>query len=142
MGKPLAREKHRMDEFLKEALELVKAQASVRVMGEDEIMAMVQKLSKDLRAIDEGETVAESAESDPSEAKKAIKEKTVSCMECGRTFKIITKKHLALHGLTPAEYREKWGYKRNTPLACKALQRERRRNMQEMKLWERRGKKK
>ncbi len=142
MGKPLAREKHRMDEFLKEALELVKAQASVRVMGEDEIMAMVQKLSKDLRAIDEGEIVAESAESDPSEAKKAIKEKTVSCMECGRTFKIITKKHLALHGLTPAEYREKWGYKRNTPLACKALQRERRRNMQEMKLWERRGKKK
>ena len=131
-----------MDEFLKEALELVKAQASVRVMGEDEIMAMVQKLSKDLRAIDEGEIVAESAESDPSEAKKAIKEKTVSCMECGRTFKIITKKHLALHGLTPAEYREKWGYKRNTPLACKALQRERRRNMQEMKLWERRGKKK
>ena len=130
-----------MDEFLKEALELVKAQASVRVMGEDEIMAMVQKLSKDLRAIDEGETVAEAVDADPSEAKKAIKEKTISCMECGRVFKIITKKHLALHELTPAEYREKWGYKRNTPLACKALQRERRRNMQEMKLWERRGKK-
>ena len=129
-----------MDEFLKEALELVKAQASVRVMGEDEIMAMVQKLSKDLRSIDEGEVVAEGAEADPSEAKKAIKEKTISCMECGRAFKIITKKHLALHGLTPIEYREKWGYKRNTPLACKSLQRERRRNMQEMKLWERRKK--
>ena len=40
---------------MKEALELVKAQASVRVMGEDEIMAMVQKLSRDLRSIDEGE---------------------------------------------------------------------------------------
>ena len=129
-----------MDEFLKEALELVKAQASVRVMGEDEIMAMVQKLSRDLRSIDEGEAVAEGAEADPSEAKKAIKEKTISCMECGRSFKIITKKHLALHGLTPAEYREKWGYKRNTALACKSLQRERRRNMQEMKLWERRKK--
>ena len=129
-----------MDEFLKEALELVKAQASVRIMGEDEMMAMVQKLSKDLRAIDEGETVAEGAEVDLSEAKKAIKEKTISCMECGRSFKIITKKHLALHDLSPAEYREKWGYKRNTPLACKSLQRERRRNMQEMKLWERRKK--
>ncbi len=129
-----------MDEFLKEALELVKAQASVRVMGEDEIMAMVQKLSKDLRSIDEGEVVAEVSDADPSEAKKAIKEKSISCMECGRSFKIITKKHLALHGLTPVEYREKWGYKRNTPLACKSLQRERRRNMQEMKLWERRKK--
>ena len=129
-----------MDEFLKEALELVKAQASVRPMSEDEIMAMVQKLSRDLRSIDEGEVVEEVVEADPSEAKKAIKEKTISCMECGRAFKIITKKHLALHNLTPAEYREKWGYKRNTPLACKSLQRERRRNMQEMKLWERRKK--
>ncbi len=129
-----------MDEFLKEALELVKAQASVRPMNEDEIMAMVQKLSRDLRSIDEGDVVAEVVEADPSEAKKAIKEKTISCMECGRAFKIITKKHLALHGLTPEEYREKWGYKRNTALACKALQRERRRNMQDMKLWERRKK--
>ena len=129
-----------MDEFLKEALELVKAQASVRVMNEDEIMGMVQKLSKDLRSIDEGEVVAEVVDADPLEAKKAIKEKTISCMECGRSFKIITKKHLAMHNLTPAEYREKWGYKRNTPLACKSLQRERRRNMQEMKLWERRKK--
>lgn len=129
-----------MDEFLKEALELVKAQASVRPMSEDEIMTMVQKLSRDLRAIDEGEVVEVAVEADPSEAKKAIKEKTISCMECGRAFKIITKKHLALHDLTPIEYREKWGYKRNTPLACKSLQRERRRNMQEMKLWERRKK--
>ena len=129
-----------MDEFLKEALELVKAQASVRAMSEDEIMAMVQKLSRDLRSIDEGEVVEEAVEADPSEAKKAIKEKTISCMECGRAFKIITKKHLALHDLTPIEYREKWGYKRNTPLACKSLQRERRRNMQEMRLWERRKK--
>ena len=129
-----------MDEFLKEALELVKAQASVRPMSEDEIMAMVQKLSRDLRSIDEGEVVEEVVEADPSEAKKAIKEKTISCMECGRAFKIITKKHLALHDLTPEEYREKWGYKRNTPLACKSLQRERRRNMQEMRLWERRKK--
>lgn len=130
-----------MDEFLKEALELVKAQASVRVMGEDEIIAMVQKLSQDLRCIDEGEAVAEAAEMDPAEAKKAIKEKSITCLECGRSFKIITKKHLAQHELTPAEYREKWGYKKNTPLACKSLQRERRRNMQDMKLWERRKKK-
>ena len=129
-----------MDEFLKEALELVKAQASVRAMGEDEMMAMVQRLSKDLRCIAEGEVVEEASEMDLSEAKKAIKEKTISCMECGRSFKIITKKHLALYDLTPLEYREKWGYKRTTALACKSLQRERRRNMQEMKLWERRKK--
>jgi predicted transcriptional regulator len=72
--------------------------------------------------------------------KKAIKEKSVTCLECGKSFKILTKKHLATHGLAPEEYKEKWGYKKNTPLVCKSLQRERRKKMKEMRLWEKRKK--
>lgn len=37
-----------MNDYLKEALALVRAQASVRVMSEDEIMAMVKKLTVEL----------------------------------------------------------------------------------------------
>lgn len=65
-------------------------------------------------------------------------EKSVTCLECGKTFKIITRKHLAMHGLDADTYREKWGIKKNTPLVCKELQRERRKKMKEMKLWEKR----
>ena len=46
------------------------------------------------------------------------------------------------NGLTPEQYREKWGYPRNMPLVCKALQRERRKKMKDMKLWEKRIKNK
>ena len=53
-------------------------------------------------------------------------------------FKIITAKHLALHGLDADAYREKWGLKKGTPLARKALVRARRKKMKEMQLWERR----
>ena len=56
-------------------------------------------------------------------------------------FKVITRKHLASHGLTPEEYKEKYGYKKTQTLACKALARERRTKMNDMKLWERRAKK-
>ena len=55
-------------------------------------------------------------------------------------FKILTKRHLAMHGMDAAAYREKWGFKKDTPLVCKALQRERRRKMKDMKLWEKRRK--
>lgn len=128
-----------MDDFLKEALDIVKAQASVRTMTEEEITSMVQKLSKDLRMLSDDDAQAETlSEPIAGDAKKTIREKTITCMECGKSFKILTKKHLASHGLTPLEYREKYGLKKTSPLVCKSLQRERRRKMKDMKLWEKR----
>ena len=130
-----------MDDFLKEALDIVKAQASVRTMSEEEITSMVQKLSKGLRAISDDDVQVETlSEPITGDAKKTIREKTITCMECGKSFKILTKKHLASHGLTPLEYREKYGLKKTSPLVCKSLQRERRRKMKDMKLWEKRRK--
>lgn len=128
-----------MEEYLKEALDIVKAQASVRTMTEEEITTMVQKLANGIKAVSEGDVVGESAEPavDP---KKAVREKSIVCLECGKTFKVITKKHLATHGLTPAEYKEKWGFAPGTALVCKSLQRERRKKMKEMKLWKKRKK--
>ena len=126
-----------MDDYLKEALEIVKAQAKVRTMVEEEIISMVQKLSEGIRGIClDVQTDEETMPLVP--VRKAIKEQSIICLECGKSFKILTKKHLASHDIDVDAYREKWGIKRNTPLVCKALQRERRKKMKSMKLWERR----
>jgi predicted transcriptional regulator len=127
-----------MDEHIKEVLAIVKAQASVRAMGEEEISAMITSLAVGLRNMGTDGTAPE-AEEFPIEAKKAIKEKSITCTVCGKSFKILTKKHLALHGFNAKTYREHCGYKKGTPLVCKSLQRERRKKMKEMRLWERRG---
>lgn len=131
-----------MDDFLKEALEIVKAQAGVREMTHEEVVSMVEKLSKGIRGISEGNAGGEAATSPqhapPVDPKKAIREKSIICLESGKSFKVLTKRHLAKFGLTPDQYREKWGYPKNTPLVCKSLTRERRKKMAEMKLWERR----
>ncbi|MEZ0576690.1 MucR family transcriptional regulator [Halodesulfovibrio aestuarii] len=129
-----------MEDYLKEALEIVKAQASVRTMTEEEITSMVKTLASGIRVISEADAFAEETQEAAVDPKKSIKEKTVTCLECGKTFKILTKRHLALHDLDAISYREKWGLKKNTPLVCKALQRERRKKMNNMKLWERRRK--
>lgn len=130
-----------MDDYLKEALEIVKAQASVRTMTEDEIISMVKKLVRGIQAIAEGAPAPSMDEETSCDPSKCVREKTISCCVCGKSFKIITKKHLASHGLTPAEYREKYGYKKGMPLVCKSLQRDRRKKMKEMELWKKRGKK-
>ena len=130
-----------MNDFLTEALELTKAQASVHKMTEDEIMSMVTKLSARLQGIASGEQIEETAEEKrPAvEAKKSIREKSITCLECGKIMKVLTKRHLALHGLDAVSYREKWGFKKGTPLTCKELQRSRRAKMKDMKLWETRA---
>jgi len=130
-----------MDDMFKEALELVKAQATVRAMTAEEITTMVGTLAKGLQAL--SQPVAEPAGAVPAaiakvDAAKSIRETAVTCLECGKVCKIITAKHLALHGLDADTYREKWGMKKGTPLACKALARARRKKMKEMQLWERR----
>ncbi len=130
-----------MDDYLKEALEIAKAQAGVRVMKEEEIAAFVHKVAQGIRAVAESEQpVEQNREEMALEGRKSVKERSVTCLECGKNFKVLTKRHLAIHGMSTDNYREKWGLKKGTALVSKALQRERRKKMNDMKLWERRRK--
>jgi len=131
-----------MEEYIQSALEIVKAQASARPMTEDEIISMVKSVAKGIAAVSTGQiaTIDADAATPAMDPKKAIKEASITCLECGKSFKVITKKHLASHGLTSEEYKAKYGYKKTQALACKSLARERRTKMKDMKLWERRTK--
>ena len=131
-----------MDEYTQAALEIVKVQATTRAMSQEEIVSMVSTLAKGFQAIEAGQSIAGSCEdaAPVMDPKKAIKESSITCLACGKSFKVITKKHLASHGLTPEEYKEKYGYKKSQGLACKSLTRARRTKMKDMKLWERRTK--
>jgi predicted transcriptional regulator len=129
-----------MEDYLKTALEIVKAQAAVRNMTDEEITTMVRRLAAGIRDISAGAPCVEAEQGVDMDPKKAVKEKSVTCLECGKSFKVITKKHLASHGLTPEEYKAKHGYKKSMPLVCKSLQRDRRKKMKDMRLWEKKGK--
>ena len=125
-----------MEEAMKTAIEIVKAQASVRAMTSEEMSSMIANLAKSITAMS---TDAEPVSATPAmDSSKAIRERSVICLECNKSFKVITKRHLDSHGLTPAEYREKHGIKKGVALVCKSLQRERKKRMIDMALWERR----
>ena len=72
-----------MTDFLQHALELTKAQASVRVMNEEEMMRMVARLASKLQAISgEEPQIDATVETAPqtTDAKKSIKEKSITCL--------------------------------------------------------------
>lgn len=131
-----------MDDYVRQAVEIVKAQAGVRAMNEEEMSSMVVNLAASLKSMTEA---VEAGTLDASDAapfgdpKKAIKEKSIQCLECGKSFKVLTRKHLETHGISPEEYRTKYGYKKGTALIARALAKARRKKMQEMQLWKKKG---
>jgi predicted transcriptional regulator len=68
--------------------------------------------------------------------KKSITKHTLTCLECGATFKQLSVRHLREHGLDGRSYREKYGIPRTQPLAAKDTTAIRKKIVQETKPWE------
>ena len=131
-----------MEDCLQGAPGIGKAPPCALPLTEDESISTVRPIAKGIRAVSTGQMAASAGDSatPAMDKKKAIKEASITCLECGNSFKMITRKHLATHGLTYEEYKAKYGYKKTQALACKSLSRGRRAKMTDMKLWERRTK--
>ena len=133
-----------MDEYTKQAIDLVKGQTTLKSMTSEEMMSMIEDVATKLRKMS-GIPVEVKVEEEPEEVKlmfdpkKAIKDKTVTCCICGEQTRVLTAKHLAKHDLTTDEYRRLCGYPRGHPLIAKDLAIARRDKMKEMQLWKRKG---
>ena len=129
-----------MDEMMQQALDITRAQAGVRMMSEEQISEFLKNVLRNIAAIAAENGELRDDEIVPVEdSKKSIREKSITCLVCGKKFKVITKRHLEQHSLTTAEYRKRFGLKKNVALVCKELMRIRKDKMREMRLWEKRG---
>ncbi len=126
------------DDAFVQALSITRAQAGVRSMTAQEIIQYAREVAQGIRQMQDGAGDSLGAAAPAVDPRDAVREGSVVCLECGMKFKMLTKRHLAQHGLTPEEYKLKWGLKKGASLACKSLQRMRRKKMQDMRLWNRR----
>ena len=118
------------------ASEIVAAQASHAVMGADEMVAALKKTFdalKNIKTIEEG---GPEADAPPVEPRKSIQRNYIINLEDGKKYKQLTTRTLAKFGLTPAEYRKKWGFSARQPLASKALSAKRRKTAKALGLGE------
>jgi predicted transcriptional regulator len=118
------------------ASEIVTAQASHAVMAADEMVAALKKTFdalKNIKTIEEGGPEADAPPVDP---RKSIQRNYIINLEDGKKYKQLTTRTLAKYGLTPAEYRKKWGFSTRQPLAAKALSAKRRKTAKALGLGE------
>ncbi len=108
------------------ASEIVAAQASHTPMSPEEISEGVQRIFEVLRGLQaleaagiaEGEDTEEEPRMKPQDS---IQRNRVICLECNKSFKLLSNRHLALHGLTSRDYKLKYGLPLRQPLSAKSL---------------------
>lgn len=123
-----------MRKLLDIAAEIIQAQASVGQMSAEQIEQSLVKtfatLQKMQRAEEKGimldkdtaeEAGAEEAGAAKKEPRESIQDDRIVCLECGTEMRQLTTKHLSSHGLTPRDYKKKWGFSLKQPLSAKSL---------------------
>jgi predicted transcriptional regulator len=103
------------------ATEIVAAQAGLTPLSQEEITESLYKIFQTLKAMQQfGEGAATDAAASKN-PQSSIQHEQVVCLECGYTFQLLSNRHLALHGLTPREYKQKHGIRMAQPLSARAL---------------------
>ena len=112
------------------ASEIVAAQASHIPMSPEDISDGVRKVFEvlqTLQALEAGMAGGLNFESaQVMKPQDSIQRNRVICLECNKEFKLLSNRHLALHGLTSRDYKLKYGLPLRQPLSAKSLTQARR----------------
>jgi predicted transcriptional regulator len=115
------------------ASEIVQTQVSLAPMSAAEIATSLRQVFATLIELQKAESgeieltltqeAVTSLEKAPMQVtpENSIQNDKVICLECGAEMKQLTQKHLKSHGISPREYKRKYGFTLRTPLAAKAL---------------------
>jgi predicted transcriptional regulator len=119
--------------------DLVIAQIQTKALPPDAMHKALQQTYASLMTLQAQEetdgTGAVQTTAEPVDWRKSITRHAVTCLECGASFKQLSR-HLAEHHLDPSSYRSKYGIPRSQPLAARSVTAMRRKIMQEVKPWE------
>ena len=94
-------------------------------VGAAEIPGVIAQIAASLRAVGEDARAEAAADQDagrpakatPAQIRKSITPDALISFEDGKRYKTL-RRHLSTHGLTPEQYREKWGLPRDYPMVA------------------------
>ena len=129
--------------LLEMAKELVMAQIQARQIPPENLNSALQStydmLSR-LEASEGGDRNGNAASATAPQVavdwKSSIKKNSVTCLECGESFKQLSLRHLKSHDLDPRSYRTKYKIPRTQALSARAVTARRRELAQEIRPWE------
>lgn len=106
-------------ELLALTAEIVAAHVGNNAIAGPEVDALIQSVFETLRGLATDEPAVVVVELTPAvPIRRSVSDDAIVCLECGKKLKML-KRHLVTdHGLTPEEYRAKWGLKPDYPMVA------------------------
>ena len=100
------------------AAELVASFVSHNSVPKSELPDLIQTVHDRLKQIEAGPQTAQAEPKTPAVSiRKSITSDFLICLDDGRRFKSL-RRHLATLGMTPEQYREKWGLPKDYPMVA------------------------
>jgi predicted transcriptional regulator len=129
--------------LLEMAKDLILAQIQAQKLPPEEMHTALQQTYNSLLALQaqeetNGIVAVETPEprQGPSNWRKSITKHTVTCLECGQSFKQLSVRHLKVHGLDGQSYRVQYGIPRSQPLSARSVTAIREQIVQRSRPWE------
>lgn len=126
--------------------DLVLAQIATRHVPPEALADVLHNTYATLRGLETAEAAGAVATIDaaperaavqvPVDWKRSIGKNSITCLECGDTFKQLSLRHLTTHDLDPRSYRAKYNIPRSQALSARATTARRRELAQEIRPWE------
>jgi len=116
--------------------DIVAAQASQTHLSPEEMAESLHKVFQTLQDVQQRGTDAQFTETVLPDPRSSIQRNQVICLECGQSFKLLSNRHLALHNLTPRQYKQKHGIQLTQALSALSLSARRRKIAKELGMGE------
>lgn len=106
------------DMLLTLTADIVAAHVSNNSVAVNDLPNLIQNVHQALSGISGGKAPAEEKPQPKVSIRSSIKPDYIVCLECGKKQKMLKRHLMTNHGVTPSEYREKWGLPADYPMVA------------------------
>lgn len=101
--------------------EIVSAYVSNNPMAADQLPSLIKSTFQTVSSLSAAPSEASATTKEPAvPIKKSVTNEYIVCLENGKKFKSLKRHLMAHHGLTPEEYRKRWGLPSDYPMVAPA----------------------
>ena len=106
------------DELLRMTTQVVSAYVGNNAVNENQIPDVIQSVYGSLEGLNNGSGTAHTSQKPAVPVKKSVTPDHLICLEDGKKLKMLKRYLRITHGMTPDEYRAKWGLPAGYPMVA------------------------
>ena len=105
-------------ELIEISCKIVAAYVGNNSLGASDIPDVIEKVHRSLEGLSNAPSTAETKQTPAVSIRRSVTPDYVICLEDGKKLKMLKRYLRTRYGLTPEEYREKWGLRSDYPMVA------------------------